>query len=159
MDVNPDLCWWRIPTQGADQIFNVPGWTMAAQSAGKDVVALGIVWWVNRDSWAETWKGGWKRIMSNADKRKWGGALKKSICFRCHKVNRTERVAVLMADDYCRQIPPTFQFGEMDAYFCHYAQSWHVGHRGKKRAVEAARYRIWGECDPSVFNHIFARYN
>jgi len=97
--------------------------------------------------------------MSNADKRKWVGALKKSICFRCHKVNRTERVAVLMADDYCRQIPPTFQFGEMDAYFCHYAQSWHVGHRGKKRAVEAARYRIWGECDPSVFNHIFTRYN
>lgn len=96
--------------------------------------------------------------MRHRGKHKLPDALKQATCWRCQKRNRTQPVAVLMAYEYSRQVPSPFQFGEMDAYFCHHAQAWHIGHRGKRRAVEAAKYRMWGACDSGGFNQIFAHY-
>jgi hypothetical protein len=75
---------------------------------------------------------------------------KQSTCRRCQKRNRTHHAAVLGSYEYCRRIPPPFQFGQMGAYFCHYAQAWHIGHKGKSRAIEEAKYRMWGAYDSAV---------
>ncbi len=60
----------------------------------------------------------------------------------CQKFIRTQAEAVLEVDEYSRRIPPPFQFGEMNAYFCNHAQAWHIGHRGKRRSELAAYDRM-----------------
>lgn len=79
---------------------------------------------------------------------------KQPTCWRCQKRNLTQLAAVLKAEEYCHKIPIPFQFGEMGAYFCHYAQAWHIGHKGKSAAIEEAKYRMWGACDSGEFSHI-----
>ena len=68
-------------------------------------------------------------------------------CWKCQKLNLTRAEAVLIAIEYCQRVP--VQFGQMDAYFCNYAQSWHLGHTGKYLAEMAAYERLgWTWANP-----------
>ena len=82
-------------------------------------------------------------------KQKWPYSRGYTACWKCQKLIRTHREAVLKAREYSRRIPPPFQFGEMNAYFCHYAQAWHIGHNGKRGAESAAYERMeWRWVNP-----------
>ena len=76
-------------------------------------------------------------------------------CRQCGKLNRTQIEARQATIEYCARVPVSFQFGEMNFYYCNFAQSWHIGHRGKSRATAAVANRIWGNFDPVEFRGIF----
>ena len=81
-------------------------------------------------------------------------SVEQPTCWRCQKRNRTKTVANLSAYEYSRKIPIPLQFGEMTAYFCYYAQAWHIGHKGKSKAIEEAKYKMWGAWNFGEFSHI-----
>ena len=76
-------------------------------------------------------------------------------CRQCGKLNRTRTEAMQATAEYCARVPVSFQFGEMNFYYCNFARSWHIGHRGKARATTAVVNRLWGRCDPVEFRGIF----
>ncbi len=56
--------------------------------------------------------------------------------------------------EYFTRVPVPFQFGEMNPYFCHYAQAWHIGHKEGRAAIREVKYRMWGACDSVASSHI-----
>lgn len=76
-------------------------------------------------------------------------------CRRCNKVNRTRTDARRASADYNNRVPVTFQFGEMNFYYCNYSRHWHIGHQGKSQAIVTAANRMWGDLDPMKFKGMF----
>ena len=79
----------------------------------------------------------------------------RQVCRQCGKLNRTRIEAMQATMEYCARVPVSFQFGEMNFYYCNFARNWHVGHRGKARATAVVVNRLWGNFDPVEFRGIF----
>jgi hypothetical protein len=57
--------------------------------------------------------------------------------------------------DYNNRVPVSFQFGEMNFYYCNHSRYWHIGHQGKSQAIATAAKKIWGNFDAMKFKGIF----